>query len=58
MFLRNRVHYLVVRVVGGDGCLASNLFGGMCRIMGKLSEFRLDSKSVVDVYILEFWVLV
>ena len=49
---------LVVRVVGGGGCIASSLFGGMCKIIGRWSEFRLGSKSVVDVYILEFWVLV
>ena len=49
---------LVVRVVGGGGCLASNLFGGICKIIGRWSEFRLGSKSVVDVYMLEFWVLV
>ena len=26
---------LVVRVVGGGGCLASSLFGGMYKIIGK-----------------------
>ena len=49
---------LVVQVVGSGGCLANNLFGGMCKIIGRWSEFRLGSKSVVDVYILVFWVLV
>ena len=49
---------LVVQVVGGGGCLASNLFGGICKIIGRWYEFRLGSKSVVDVYMLEFWVLV
>ena len=49
---------LVVQVVGGSGCLASNLFGGMCKIIGRWSEFRLGSKSVMDVYMLEFSVLV
>ena len=26
---------LVVQVVGSGGCLASNLFGGMCKIIGR-----------------------
>ena len=45
---------LVVLVVGGGGCLASNLFGGICKIICKWSEFRLGSESVVDIYMLEF----
>ena len=45
-------------MVGSGGCLANNLFGGMFKIIGRWSEFRLGSKSMVDVYILVFWVLV
>ena len=49
---------LVVLGVGGGIRLTNSLFGGICRIIGKWSELRLGSESVVDVYALEFWVLV
>ena len=49
---------LVVLGVGGGIRLANSLFGGICRIIGKWSELRLGYESVVDVYALEFWVLV
>ena len=41
-------------MVGDIGCQAISLFGGICRIIGRWSEFRLDSKSVVDVYVVGF----
>ena len=46
---------LFVWVIGGDGCWAISLLGGICRIIGKWSEFRLNSTNVVDVYIIKFW---
>ena len=39
----------VLFVVGGVG-RASRVFGGMCRVTGEWSEFRLWSLFMVDVY--------
>ena len=44
-------------MIGGGGCLVINLFGGICKIMGRWSEFRLVSINVEDIYMVGFWVL-
>ena len=44
-------------MIGGGGCRAINLFGGICRIIGRWLEFRLVYVNVVDAYIFGFCVL-
>ena len=44
-------------MIGGGGCWAISLFGGICRMIVKRLEFRLVSMSVEDVYIFDFLVL-
>ena len=43
-----------MQLVAIDGSRSSSLFGGMCKITGRWSEFRLVSISMVDVYVLGF----
>ena len=52
--------FIIMVIWGGEGCVtrAIRVLGGISRIIGKWSEFRFCSCSVLDVYVVACCVFV